>query len=138
MVSDRLPYGRIPTKSGTMQEHRADPYDRAAKNAAQQRNLLSVQSAASNPKALLTAYSDYQKCLWGSARLKRLSEQPKNVDTFIQKSALHFCKTVTQYNFRFLCCILHYFTNRAIMLQKEMIKWLYLILMIYLLLLSLV
>ena len=46
-----------------------------------------MQSAASNPKALLTAYSDYQKCLWGSARLKRLTEQPKNVDTVMQKEA---------------------------------------------------
>ena len=29
------------------------------------RNYL--RCAASNPKALLTAYSDYQKCLWGPA-----------------------------------------------------------------------
>ena len=36
-----------------------------------------LRSAASNPKALSTAYSDYQKCYWGSARMKRLTEQPK-------------------------------------------------------------
>ena len=28
-----------------------------------------LRCAASNLKALLTAYSDYQKCYWGSARL---------------------------------------------------------------------
>lgn len=52
-----------------------------------------LRCTASNPKALLTAYSDYQKCLWGSARLNGCRDS-RNVGTLMQKSALHFFKNI--------------------------------------------
>jgi len=61
-------------------------------NGSKSRNYL--RCAASNPKALLTAYSDYQKCLWGSARLNRLTEQPKCGYILSKSGIINFQKMI--------------------------------------------